>query len=382
MPSIRAFRRSRNGCLLAAALVVLALAACGRGDDEEAQEVRPVRVMITDKRLSGDIVTLIGSVQPQSEINLSFRISGRMTDRLVSVGDHVRRGQLVARLDTQDEESALQSARAQQSGAQAQMVEAENNFIRMRGLVAQDAVSRALFDQAQSSRKAAQAQAESAQAQVNLANNRLSYTRLSSDVAGVVTAQGAEPGEVVAAGQMIVQVAREGGRDAAFDVPAAVKESTPADTDVLVMLTADPRITARGRVREVAPRADPVTNTFRVKVGLIDPPAAMRMGSTVTGRIKLDAVLGIEVPAAAVMRSGRRTAVWVVDPKAHTVSMRQIAVQSSSPSSVMVASGLEQGDIVVTAGVHALHPGQKVRFDQTKPTPAKPGEAAPGGARP
>ena len=113
-----------------------------------------------------------------------------------------------------------------------------------------------------------------------------------------------------------------------------------------------------------------------------DPPAAMRMGSTVTGRIKLDAVLGIEVPAAAVMRSDGRTAVWVVDPKAHTVSMRQIAVQSSSPSSVMVASGLEQGDIVVTAGVHALHPGQKVRFDQTKPTPAKPGEAAPGGARP
>jgi RND family efflux transporter MFP subunit len=363
--------------MLAATLAVLVLSACGRGDEEEAQEVRPVRVMVADKRLSGDTVTLIGSVQPQSEINLSFRISGRMTDRLVGVGDHVRRGQLVARLDTQDEESALQSARAQQSGAQAQSVEAENNFIRMRGLVAQDAVSRALFDQAQSSGKAAQAQAESAQAQVNLATNRLSYTRLNSDVAGVVTAQGAEPGEVVAAGQMIVQVAREGGRDAAFDGPAAVKDNTPADTEVTVMLTADPRITARGRVREVSPRADPVTNTVRVKVGLIDAPTAMRMGSTVTGRIKLDAVLGIEVPAAAVMRSGGKTAVWVVDPKTHTVSMRQIAVQSSSPSSVMVASGLGQGDIVVTAGVHALHPGQKVRFDT-----AKPAEVRPGGARP
>lgn len=358
-------------------LAVVALSACGKGDDEAVQEVRPVRVMVTDKRLSGDTVTLIGSVQAQSEINLSFRISGRMTERLVGVGDRVRRGQLIARLDTQDEESALQSARAQQSAAQAQMVEAANNFERMRGLVAQDAVSRALFDQSQASRKAAQSQVESAQAQVNLASNRLSYTRITSDVDGVVTAIGAEAGEVVAAGQMIAQVAREGARDAAFDVPAAVKDSAPANADITVMLTADPRVTARGRVREVAPRADPVTNTFRVKVGLIDPPAAMRLGSTVTGRMKLDQVLGIEVPAAAVMRSGGKTAVWIVDPKAHTVSTREIVVQSSSPSSVMVASGLGQGDIVVTAGVQALRPGQKVRFSEVRPSEARPDETRP-----
>lgn len=373
MPSIPVFRRYHH-ChrVAAAALALVVLGACGRGDDEAEREVRPVRVMVTDKRLSGDTVTLTGSVQAQSEINLSFRISGRMTERLVGVGDRVRRGQLIARLDTQDEESALQSARAQQSAAQAQSVEAANNYERMRGLVAQDAVSRALFDQAQASRKASQSQVESAQAQVNLASNRLSYTRITSDVAGVVTAVGAEPGEVVAAGQMIVQVAREGGRDAAFDVPAAVKDAAPANASITVALTADPRVSAVGQVREVAPRADPVTNTFRVKVGLIDPPAAMRLGSTVTGRMKLDSVLGIEVPAAAVMRSGGRTAVWVVDPKTRTVSTRQIVVQSSTPSSVMVASGLAQGDIVVTAGVHALHPGQKVRFGEARPGEGKP----------
>jgi RND family efflux transporter MFP subunit len=368
--------------MVAAMLAVAALSACGKGDDETVQEIRPVRVMVTDKRLSGDTVTLIGSVRAESEINLSFRISGRMTERLVGVGDRVRRGQLVARLDTQDEESALQSARAQQSAAQAQMVEAANNFERMRGLVAQDAVSRALFDQSQASRKAAQSQVESAQAQVNLASNRLSYTRITSDVDGVVTAVGAEAGEVVAAGQMIAQVAREGARDAAFDVPAAVKDSAPANADITVMLTADPRVTARGRVREVAPRADPVTNTFRVKVGLIDPPAAMRLGSTVTGRMKLDQVLGIEVPAAAVMRSGGKTAVWIVDPKAHTVSTREIVVQSSSPSSVMVASGLGQGDVVVTAGVQALRPGQKVRFNEVRPSEVRPSEARPDETRP
>lgn len=343
------------------------LAACRGGGDEEAQEVRPVRVMVTDKRLSGDTVTLIGSVQAESEINLSFRIAGRMMERNVGMGDRVRRGQVIALLDTQDEESGLQSARAQLSAAQAQMVEANNNFVRMRGLVAQDAVSRALFDQAESTRRAAQSQVESAQAQVNLASNRLGYTRIVSDVSGVVTALGAEPGEVVAAGQMIVQIAREGSRDAAFDVPAAVKDSAPANARITVMLTADPAVTAQGRVREISPRADPVTNTFRVNVGLIDPPAAMRLGSTVTGRMKLGSVLGIEVPAAAVTRSGGKTAVWVVDPKTHQVSTRAITIQSSTPSAVMVASGLEQGDIVVTAGVQALHPGQKVRLIGAKP---------------
>lgn len=353
--------------MVAAGCVLVLLAACGRGSDEQTQEVRPVRVMVTDKRMSGDTVSLVGSVQAESEVNLSFRISGRVTERRVGVGDRVQRGQVIARLDTQDEESGVQAARAQLSAAQAQAVEADNNFVRMRGLVAQDAVSRALFDQAQASRRATQSQVESAQAQLNLASNRLSYTRIASDVAGVVTAVGAEPGEVVGAGQMIAQVAREGGRDAVFDVPAAVKDSAPDNPRITVMLTADPRITAQGRIREVAPRADPVTNTFRINVGLIDPPAAMRLGSTVTGRMKLDSVLGIEVPAAAVIRSGRKAAVWVVDPKAHTVSTREIGIQSSSPSAVMVASGLNQGDIVVTAGVQALRPGQKVRLIEAKP---------------
>lgn len=369
MPSIfatRVPRASRTFGALAVFMILVLLAACRGGDGEEVQEIRPVRVMVTDKRLSGDTVSLIGNVQAESEINLSFRIGGRLVSRNVGVGDTVRRGQLVAQLDTQDEESGLQSARAQLSSAQAQSVEANNNFVRMRGLVAQDAVSRALFDQAEASRRAAQSQVESAQAQVNLASNRLSYTRLVSDVNGVVTAQSAEPGEVVPAGSTIVQVAREGGRDAVFDVPARVKDNAPANAEIAVSLTADPKVSTRGRIREVAPRADPVTGTFRVRVRLTDPPSAMRLGSTVTGRLALDEALGIEIPATAVVRSGRKTAVWIVDPKTKTVSTREIAIQSSSPSAVTVASGLNQGDIVVTAGVQALRPGQKVRLIEAR----------------
>lgn len=355
------------------------LAACGRESEQEVQEVRPVQVMVTDTRLSGSSVTLIGNVLPESESSLSFRIGGRMMERFVGVGDHVRPGQLVAQLDPQDEQSGQQVARAQLSAAQAMAVEADNNFSRMRELVAQDAVSRALFDQAEAGRRATRSQVESAQAQVRLADNRLGYTRLVSDMAGVVTARGAEPGEVVAAGQMIVQLAREGGRDAVFDVPARIKDNAPDNATIQVMLTSDTRVSTRGRIREIAPRADPITGTFRVKVALDDPPPAMRLGSTVTGRLSVDGVLGIEIPAAAVVRSGSKSAVWVVDPNTHAVATRDIVVQSAAPSTVIVASGLKQGDIVVTAGVQALRPGQKVRPIGIK---AEAGSQAPPGTQP
>lgn len=342
-------------------LAVVALAGCRGGEDDEQGEVRPVRVLTLDKSVRGDVFQLVGNVQAQREVNLSFRIGGRLAERLVEVGDVVRPGQLVARLETQDEESGMQSARAQLNAARALQIEASNNFVRMRDLVEQNAVSRALFDQAQANRRAAESQVESAQAQLNLAQNRLEYTRLVSDVGGVVTAQGAEPGEVVSAGRMIAQVAGEGARDAVFDVPARIKDNAARDATVEVLLTADPNVRTSGRVREVSPRADAVTGTFRVRVALADPPAAMRLGTTVTGRLPLSATVGIAVPTTAVMRSGREPAVWVVDPKAKTVSMRAIRIQSSDPYEVVVASGLKAGDTVVTAGVQALRPGQKVR---------------------
>jgi RND family efflux transporter MFP subunit len=305
-------------------------------------------------------------VQAQSEVNQSFRIDGRLLERLVSVGDAVRPGQLIARLDPQNEESGLLSARAQLTGAQARLVEAQNNFTRMRDLVVENAVSRASFDQAEAGLKTAQAQVESAQSQVTLATNRLGYTRLMSSVAGVVTVQGAEPGEVVGAGRMIVQVAREGGRDAVLDVPARVKDAVTANPDIVVSLTADPKVTAKGVVREVSPRADPVTGTFRFKMRLIDPPAAMRLGTTVTARLNLASAAAIEIPPSAVTRSDRQASVWVVDPKTGTVAARAIQIRSSDPQRVEIASGLAPGDVVVTAGIQALRPGQKVRLLETK----------------
>jgi RND family efflux transporter MFP subunit len=352
---------------LAASVVLLTLlAACQRQVEPPAPEIRPVRALTIDKRATSGTVALTGTVQAQTEINQSFRIDGRLVERTVDIGDSVKTGQLIARLDPQNEESALQSVRAQLAGANAQLVEARSNFARMSELVVEDAVSRAQYDQAKALLQSAEAQVQSVQGQLNLAQNRLSYTRLFSDVAGVVTARGPQPGEVVSAGRMIIQVAREGARDAVFDVPGQVKDSVPKNPDFSVVLSDDPKVTAAGRVREVSPRADPVTGTFAVRVRLIDPPPAMRLGSTVTGRIQLDAVTGITIPAAALVRADGKTAVWVFDAKTGTVSLRNIAVRASDAALVQVASGLSPGDIVVTAGVQALRPGQKVRLLETQ----------------
>jgi RND family efflux transporter MFP subunit len=345
------------------ALVAFAtLSACQRAQEAPPPDVRPVRTMTIGVGENAGTLALTGRVQAQNEVNLGFRIDGRLIERTVDVGDTVRPGQLIARLDPQNEESGVQSVRAQVAGANARLLEARNQYERMRDLVTDASVSRTQYEQAEAMLRSAESQVDALQGQLNIAQNRLGYTRLVSDIAGIVTARGPEPGEVVSPGRMIVQVARDGARDAVFDVPERVKDSAERKADITVTLSSDPGVKASGTVREVAPRADPVTGTFAVRVRLIDPPPAMRLGSTVTGRVRLDAGAGITIPAAALVRADGRTAVWVVDPKAGTVALRTIAVRGSDSESVQVGSGLNSGDVIVTAGVQALHPGQKVRI--------------------
>jgi RND family efflux transporter MFP subunit len=353
---------ARSLGLLAA---LLFLAGCGGAGEELAPEVRPVRTVTIEAADSAGGVALTGRVQSQTEVNQAFRLDGQLLERTVDIGDTVKRGQLLAVLDSQNEQSSLQAARAQLVAAQAQLVDARSNFNRMRDLIVDDAVSRAAYENSEAVLQVAQAQVESVQSQVTLAQNRLDFTRLYSDVAGIVTARGPEPGEVVSAGRMIVQVSKLNASDAVFDVPARVKDAATRDSRIEVVLTSDPTVTAQARVREVSPRADPVTGTFQVRVELIDPPAAMRLGSTVTGRLQLESALGIDVPALALFRSESTTAVWVVDPATLTVSARPIQVEANDSNRVRVASGLNSGDIVVVAGVQALRPGQKVRLLET-----------------
>jgi membrane fusion protein, multidrug efflux system len=307
-------------------------------------------------------VSLTGTVQAETEVNLAFRIGGRLIERHVNVGDRVAPGQLVARLDAEDEENGLRAARADLTAATGQLLEAQNNYERQKTLLEDGWTTRVRYDEARQNLETAQSRADAAQAQLNIAKNRLSFTELFADTAGTVTARGAEAGEVVQAGQMIVQVAREDGRDAVFDVPAQIMDAAPADPEIEVALTLNPSVKAVGRVREVAPQADAATGTFEVKVGLLDPPPEMRLGSTVTGRMQVGGAAGIEIPASALTRADGQPAVWVVDPATVTVALRNIEVLRHDPASVQVMQGLQTGDIVVTAGVQALRPGQQVRL--------------------
>src|SRR5713101_3318364 len=201
--------------------------------------------------------------------------------------------------------------------------------------------------------------------QLQNARDNLAYTDLKSDVAGSVTAKGAEPGEVVAAGRMILQVARQGGRDAVFNVPSQLIRQSPKNPEVTVALSDDPTIVATGHVREVAPQADAATGTYVVKVALDNPPDAMRLGATIVGQVKVQSEPVIQLPGTALTQSEGKPAVWVVDPDKKTVSLVQVIVGHYDTSSAVVSRGLKDGDLVVTAGVQALRPGQEVRLLET-----------------
>jgi RND family efflux transporter MFP subunit len=307
-------------------------------------------------------VILTGQISAENEAALSFRIGGRIIDRLVNVGDRVEPDQVLARLDPQNELNALRSAEAALSAAEGRVVETKNAFERQRTLLAQGFTTQARFDQAQQELRTAQSQLDSADADLQIAKDRVGYTELRAGVAGAITARAAEAGEVVQAGQIVFQVARQEGRDAVFDVPAQVIRSAPPDPKVVVSLIDDPSVSAQGRVRQVDPQADPITRTFGVRVGLIDPPPAMLLGATVQGRMELEATSGIALPATALTRINGQPAVWLVDPKTMTVSLHNVEVGRFDPGTVLVSRGLEGGEVVVTAGVQAIHPGQKVRL--------------------
>jgi membrane fusion protein, multidrug efflux system len=343
-------------------ITAIMLAACQRATEATSPEVRPVRTVTVAKRDIGETITYTGRIEAENETRLSFRIGGRMVKRAASVGDRVEPGQVVAKLEPQNEMNALRSAQAAVAAAQAQFNEADNNYKRQKILLARDVASRVQYERAEQTRDTAGAQLESAQAQLKIAQDQVGDTELKADAGGIVIGTAAEPGEVVQAGQLIVRVAPKGGRDAVFDVPGQVLRSAPSDPPVKVSLTDDPAVTTIGRVREVSPQADPVTRTFEVKVGLTDPPAAMRLGATVIGRLQLDTAPTIEIPATALTEFDRRPAVWVVDPSNLTVSLRNVDVLRHNPATVAISNGLDTGEIVVTAGTQALHPGQKTRL--------------------
>src|ERR1700738_3400165 len=330
--------------IVLAIAVTLSIAGCGK-EQPKRVEIRPVRVTSVQHALSGDTISLTGQIQAKDPINVAFRMGARLQERTVTVGDPVAPGEVVARIEPQDYRNALRSAEADLASAQAVLANSQGTEGRQSQLLSKGFTTQAQYDQAEQQRKTAQAQVE---------KDNLTYTDLKSDVEGSVTAKGAEPGEIVAAGRMILQVAKQGDRYAVFNVPSQLIRQSPKDPEVTVSISDDPTIVATGHVREVAPQADAATGTYVVKVALDNPPDAMRLGATIIGQVKIQSEAVIQLPGTALTQSEGKPAVWVVDPNKKTVSLVPVTVGHYDTSSAVVSDGLKDGDLVVTAGDSGL----------------------------
>nr|WP_210485406.1 efflux RND transporter periplasmic adaptor subunit [Microvirga antarctica] len=365
LPGFQLADRSGRARVAIAAAGLLLLAACQKEPDAPVAVSRPVRIFTVQKQSPQSAQTFTGRIEAQDQPALSFRVSGRLAQRAVDVGSQVKAGQIVARLDPENELNALRSARAASSAAEGVLTQAENNLDRQRHLLERGVTSQAHFEAAAQGRKAAFSQVVAAKAQLQNAEDWVRFTELEADGPGIVTAVGAEPGEVVQAGQMVIQLARTAGRDAVFDVPSQLLGSSLSDVPVSVHLSDDPKLIATGRVREISPQADPITRTFQVRVGLADPPAAFRLGTTVIITMKADDGELLPIPTTALTADRQSPAVWVVDAKTRAVSLRKIELARVDPATAFVAKGLTAGDVVVTAGVNSLKEGQLVRLSGT-----------------
>jgi membrane fusion protein, multidrug efflux system len=343
-------------------LAVMTLGACKK-KEEHAPVVRPVRSVVVEKRQVGDPAVGTGHLRARDEVNLAFRIGGRIIERKLGVGDRVEAGQLVAVLDSEVERNSRNSAKADVAAAQATLDQSVAFEKRQNKLLSERVISPNEYDSALRQLKTAKAQLDAAQARLKSAEEQLSYTELKSDAAGVITEKGAEVGEVVAAGKMVLKVAQQSGRDGVFDVPGqALRDGLALGEQVEVWLADHPEIKATGQVRQISPEADPVTRNYQVKVGLTDPPEGMFLGATLVGRVRLKSDSLIEIPSSALTMKEDKPAVWIVDAKDQSVHRRDIAIGRYAPESVIVTQGLNSGDRVVTAGVQQLHEGQPVKL--------------------
>lgn len=345
-----------------AAIVLLALlAACGK----EAPPPDPVRPVKLARVIAGDAqaaAVFAGEVKPRHESDLGFRIGGKLVARLVDNGATVKRGQPLARLDAADVALNADAAKAAVAAADTEYRYAKAEFERYENLQAQKFVSGSALDQKRNQMNATAAKLDQARAQLDVARNQAGYATLVADTDGVVTAVLAEPGQVVAAGQAVVRVARTGEREVAIAVPENRIGEMRAAKDPLVVLWAKPERPYAARVREVAPSVDAATRTFAVRLSILDPDDTVQWGMTANVVLRGGAPsTTVFVPSASILRGeDGQPAVWVYDAAKGTVAPRAVALAGFREDGALVASGLLAGELIVAAGAHKLVPGQRV----------------------
>jgi len=344
--------------------LVVAVAGCkGEAANEEKEVVRPVKVATVSIAPQGRTLAYSGVVRPRIESNIGFRVSGKIVERAVSVGDRVKVGQVIARLDDTDFRLAENSARAAVASARTRRDVTRDNLERAKPLLEKQFISQASYDIRRNDFDAAVAGLESAEAQLRQAANATGYATLKADKAGIVTAVMGEPGQVVSAGQAVIALAESGEVEVAIGVPEQDAGRLAVGQGAAVALWAGPDKSAEGRIREIAGQADPASRTYAVRVAVGHPPQAMRLGMTATVAIRIDGEgPAMVVPLTAVTEAEGTPVVFVVDAEKRTVRRTPVTIAGTTNDGVKVSGGIKAGDMVVTAGVQFLRDGMRVRL--------------------
>ncbi|MDQ0475403.1 efflux RND transporter periplasmic adaptor subunit [Labrys wisconsinensis] len=347
---------ARAGALLIAA----AVAGCGDEAKPPERERLAVLTEVAATTAFAPSVSLTGEVQARYQSDLAFRTGGRIVTRAVDIGDHVLAGQVLATIDTPEQQADLDSATAGLQAAEATLRQADAAYSRQKSLLEKGFTTQRAFDSAQETFVTAQGNVESAKANLATAQDQLSFTRLEAPAPGVITARSIEVGQVVTPAQTAFTLAQDGDRDAVFDVYESVLAQPPPSRDIDLALVSDPSVKATGTVREVSPSLDQANGTVRVKIAIRNPPRQMTLGAAVAGFAHLAPRDVIDLPWTALSRLGDQAAVWVVDPASRTVSQKPVAIDAYTTGRILVRDGLKPGEIVVAAGAQLLRPGQAV----------------------
>lgn len=350
----------KNIALLA---VTAALAACGKADDKpKVEEIRPVRVLTIAESSTERSVEYAAEIRARHEVRLAFRVPGKIARRLVEVGSRVRAGQPLAELDPADLALAEAGAKAQVAALETDRNLAQADLKRYRELRERNFISQAEFDRRASALEAAESRLAAAQASLRQSTNQAGYAALAADADGVITAIEAEAGQVVAAGQPVVRLARTGELEASFAVPEVQVDAARRASGYTVTLNARPGKSWPAKLRELSPSADPLTRTYAARATIAGAGSDLELGMSARVAVRLPATTGarIEVPLAAVVSRGSTPQVFLVDAQG-IVKPQDVTTAGMAGERVAIATGLKPGDVIVAAGASLLTPGQRVK---------------------
>jgi multidrug efflux system membrane fusion protein len=337
------------------------LAACS-GKAPEAERPRAVIALPVEAIDASQAALFPGEVHARFEMPLSFRVAGQLVARVAHLGDNVKKGQSLAKLDDADALKTQASAQSALAATEHRLTFATQQRDRDEAQAAQNLISQLQLDQTHDAYASALAGRDQARQQLALAQAQLRYNTLVADNDGAITSETAEVGQVVAAGQAVFGFAWSGERDVFFSVPEGLLAGVSVGQIATVSLLAVPGKTYTGHVRDIAPAADPQARTYRVKLALDGTGQQLPLGMTAQVSLAARAQSGPElrIPATALFHDKEQPAVWVVRPSDSTLELRRVTVARYGERDVLVSAGLSAGERVVMQGVHAVAAGQKV----------------------